>query len=140
MFKSRIAAAALIAATLAGCDKTMPPISEARPVRTVAVEQGAELVRAASSSASCFRYNFGLLLAKVQATVGAEDARPDLIARPEVLRPAALRLEEQRPKLAVGEQLDDAANRRRRDTQRAAGGRSGEEDVARRDVRESRQL
>ena len=45
---------------------------------------------AASFSASCFRYDFGLLLAKVQATVGAEDARPDLIARPEVLRPPAL--------------------------------------------------
>ena len=42
MFKSRIAAAALIAATLAGCDKTVPPTSEARPVRTVAVERGAE--------------------------------------------------------------------------------------------------
>ena len=42
MFKSRIAAAALIAATLAGCDKTTPPTSEARPVRTVTVEQGAE--------------------------------------------------------------------------------------------------
>ncbi len=42
MFKSRIAAAALIAATVAGCDKAPPPVSEARPVRTVTVEQGAE--------------------------------------------------------------------------------------------------
>ena len=42
MFKSRIAAAAQIAATVAGCDKTTPPISEARPVRTVAVRQDAE--------------------------------------------------------------------------------------------------
>ena len=41
MFKTQIAVAALIAATLAGCDKTTPPVSEARPVRTVAVEQGA---------------------------------------------------------------------------------------------------
>ena len=42
MFKSRIAAAALIAATVAGCDKASPPISEARPVRTVTVQHGAE--------------------------------------------------------------------------------------------------
>ena len=42
MFKSRIAVAALIAATVTGCNKTTPPISEARPVRTVTVEQGAE--------------------------------------------------------------------------------------------------
>jgi RND family efflux transporter MFP subunit len=42
MFKSRIAAAVLIAATLAGCDKKTPLISEARPVRSVAVEQGAQ--------------------------------------------------------------------------------------------------
>ncbi len=42
MFKSRIAAAALIAATVAGCDKATPPISEARPVRTVTIQHGAE--------------------------------------------------------------------------------------------------
>ena len=42
MFKSRIAAAALIAATVAGCDKASPPVSEARPVRTVTVQHGAE--------------------------------------------------------------------------------------------------
>src|SRR5271157_2063223 len=42
MFKSRIAAAALIAATVTGCDKTTPPTSEARPVRTVTVHEGAE--------------------------------------------------------------------------------------------------
>jgi len=42
MFKSRIAAAALIAAAVAGCDKTSPPVSEARPVRTVTVKHGAE--------------------------------------------------------------------------------------------------
>ena len=42
MLKSRIAAAALIAATVTGCDKAAPPVSEARPVRTVTVQQGAE--------------------------------------------------------------------------------------------------
>ena len=42
MFKSRIAVAALIAATVAGCDKTSPPLPEARPVRTVTIEHGAE--------------------------------------------------------------------------------------------------
>ena len=42
MFKPRILAAALIAATLAGCDKPAPPTSAARPVRTVTVERRAE--------------------------------------------------------------------------------------------------
>jgi RND family efflux transporter MFP subunit len=42
MFKSRIVAAALIAATVAGCDKPTPPIPQARPVRAVAVERHAE--------------------------------------------------------------------------------------------------
>jgi membrane fusion protein, multidrug efflux system len=42
MFKSRIAAAALIAAAVAGCDKAPPPVSEARPVRTITVQHGAE--------------------------------------------------------------------------------------------------
>ena len=43
MFKSHIAVAALIAVTAAGCDKTWPPpASEARPVRTITIEHGAE--------------------------------------------------------------------------------------------------
>ncbi len=42
MFKSRIAVAALIAVTLAGCNKTSPPLPEARPVRTVTIEHAAE--------------------------------------------------------------------------------------------------
>ncbi len=42
MFKLQILAAALIAATVAGCDKPAPPAAEARPVRTVTVERGAE--------------------------------------------------------------------------------------------------
>ena len=39
---SDLAAAALIAATVAGCDKQAPPAAQARPVRTVTVERGAE--------------------------------------------------------------------------------------------------
>lgn len=42
MFKSRIVAVALIALTLAGCDKPAPPVSEARPVRAVVIERSAE--------------------------------------------------------------------------------------------------
>ena len=42
VYGCQIVAAALIAATVAGCEKASPPISEARPVRTVTVERGAE--------------------------------------------------------------------------------------------------
>ena len=42
MFKPRIAATALIAAAVAGCDKPAPPAPQARPVRTVTVEHRAE--------------------------------------------------------------------------------------------------
>ena len=40
-FKSHIAIAALIAAAVAGCNRTSPPLSEARQVRTVTIEHGA---------------------------------------------------------------------------------------------------
>jgi RND family efflux transporter MFP subunit len=42
MLKSRIAVAALIAATLAGCDKPAPATPQVRPVRTITIERGAE--------------------------------------------------------------------------------------------------
>jgi membrane fusion protein, multidrug efflux system len=42
MFKSHILWAALIAATVTGCDKPAPPTSQARPVRAVTVERRAE--------------------------------------------------------------------------------------------------
>ena len=42
MFQSHIAIAALIAATVAGCNRTSPPLPEARQVRTVTIEHGAE--------------------------------------------------------------------------------------------------
>ena len=40
--KPGIVAVALIAATLAGCNKPPPPAAQARPVRTITVERGAE--------------------------------------------------------------------------------------------------
>jgi RND family efflux transporter MFP subunit len=42
MFKSRIAAAALVAATVTGCNQAAPPTPEARSVRAVTVHNGAE--------------------------------------------------------------------------------------------------
>jgi RND family efflux transporter MFP subunit len=42
MFKPQILWAALIAATVAGCDKPIPPAQQARPVRAVTVERPAE--------------------------------------------------------------------------------------------------
>ncbi len=42
MFKSQLATALLIAATVAGCNKTDAPVAADRPVRTVTVEQGVE--------------------------------------------------------------------------------------------------
>ena len=42
MFRFRIAAAAMIAATLSGCDQGTPPAPQARPVRTITIERGAE--------------------------------------------------------------------------------------------------
>ena len=42
MFKPQILCAALIVATVTGCDKPAPPTSQARPVRTVTVERRAE--------------------------------------------------------------------------------------------------
>jgi RND family efflux transporter MFP subunit len=42
MFKPQILCAILIAATITGCDKPVPPSSQARPVRAVTVERRAE--------------------------------------------------------------------------------------------------
>jgi RND family efflux transporter MFP subunit len=65
MFKHQILWAALIAATVTGCDKPAPPTSQARPVRTIAVERGAEgetvsltgQVRAKDEVSLAFRLN-----------------------------------------------------------------------------------
>jgi hypothetical protein len=43
MLKPQILCAALIAATVTGCDKPAPPTSQARPVRRVAVERPADV-------------------------------------------------------------------------------------------------
>ena len=42
MFKSQVAAAALIAAAISGCNETTQPSTEARPVRTVTVHDRAQ--------------------------------------------------------------------------------------------------
>ena len=42
MFRFRIAAAAMIAATLWGCDQGTPPAPQARPVRAITIERGAQ--------------------------------------------------------------------------------------------------
>ena len=42
MFKPQVLCAALIAATVTGCDKPVPPAPQARPVRAVTVQRGAE--------------------------------------------------------------------------------------------------
>ena len=42
MFKPQVLCAALIAATVTGCDKPVPPASQARPVRAVAIEHRAK--------------------------------------------------------------------------------------------------
>ena len=42
MFKSRLVIVPLIAASVAACNKPAPPVSEARPVRAVTVEQRAD--------------------------------------------------------------------------------------------------
>jgi membrane fusion protein, multidrug efflux system len=42
MFRFRIAVAAMVAATLWGCGQSAPPAPQARPVRTVTIEHGAE--------------------------------------------------------------------------------------------------
>jgi multidrug efflux pump subunit AcrA (membrane-fusion protein) len=42
MFKHQMLWAVLIAATVTGCDKPMPPTPQARPVRAVTVERHAE--------------------------------------------------------------------------------------------------
>jgi membrane fusion protein, multidrug efflux system len=87
MFKSRIAAAALIAATVAGCDKTTPPTSDARPVRAVAVRQDAEgeivsltgQVRAKDEAALAFRLDGRMIERPVH--VGDRLAAGQVVAR-----------------------------------------------------------
>jgi len=87
MFTSRIATALLIAATVAGCNKTDPPTPVARPVRTVAVEQGVEgeivsltgQIRAKDEVALAFRLDGRMIERPVQ--VGDRLAAGQVVAR-----------------------------------------------------------
>jgi RND family efflux transporter MFP subunit len=87
MFTSRIATALLIAATVAGCNKTDPPAPLARPVRTVVVKQGAEgeivsltgQIRAKDEVALAFRLDGRMIERPVQ--VGDRLAAGQVVAR-----------------------------------------------------------
>ncbi len=87
MFKSRIAVAALIAAAVAGCNQTAPPTSEARPVRTVIVHDGAEgeivsltgQVRAKDQVSLAFRLDGRMIERPVQ--VGDRVAAGQIVAK-----------------------------------------------------------
>jgi multidrug efflux pump subunit AcrA (membrane-fusion protein) len=67
MFKHQILWAALIAVTVTGCDKPVPPAPQVRPVRAVTVERQAEAetvsltghIRAKDRSASPFALTNG---------------------------------------------------------------------------------
>ena len=96
MFKSQIAAAALIAATLAGCNETAPPAPEVRPVRTVTVHDRAQgeivsltgQVRAKDQTSLAFRLDGRMIERRVNVgdtlTAGQVVARLD----PEILQNA----------------------------------------------------
>jgi membrane fusion protein, multidrug efflux system len=96
MFKSQIAAATLIAATLAGCNETAPPAPEVRPVRTVTVHDHAQgeivsltgQVRAKDQTSLAFRLDGRMIERRVNVgdtlTAGQVVARLD----PEILQNA----------------------------------------------------
>src|SRR5208282_3400518 len=98
---------------------------------------GVDDPRSSSQAASGDPYH---LLAQIDPAVGAADRRVDSIAGLKVLRPAALRLQEQLPELPLGQKLHDPPNRRRRNAQRAAGGGSRQQHVSGGDVGEGRQF
>jgi RND family efflux transporter MFP subunit len=87
MFNSRFLVAALIATTVAGCEKAAPPLSEARPVRTVTVEKGAQgeivsltgQVRAKDEAALAFRLDGRMIERPVH--VGDRLAAGQVVAR-----------------------------------------------------------
>jgi multidrug efflux pump subunit AcrA (membrane-fusion protein) len=87
MFKHQILWAALIAATVTGCDKPAPPTSQARPLRTVTVERGAEgetvsltgQVRAKDEVSLAFRLNGRMIERPVN--VGDVLKRGQVVAR-----------------------------------------------------------
>ena len=87
MFKSRIAAAALIAAAVTGCNQTSPPTEAARPVRAVTVQDGAEgeivsltgQIRAKDEVSLAFRLDGRMIERPVQ--VGDRVAAGQVVAR-----------------------------------------------------------
>ena len=96
MFNSRIAFIALVAAAVAGCNKTAPPGLEARPVRAVTVEQPADgeivsltgQIRARDEVNLAFRLDGRMLERPVH--VGETVAAGEVIARldPQIQRNA----------------------------------------------------
>ena len=84
--------------------------------------------------------NLRHLFSKVHPAVGAMNARAYSVPGPEILRSAALCLEEQFPERALRQQLNEPADGRRRHAERASTGGASERYVARRDVAEGRQL
>ncbi len=104
MFKSQIAAAALIAATVMGCHDTTPPIQEARPVRAITVGGGAEgeivsltgQIRAKDQESLAFRLDGRMIERRFNVgdtlTVGEVVARLDPKIPQEALRSAEANL------------------------------------------------
>ena len=90
MFKSQIAAATLIAATLAGCNETAPPAPDVRPVRTITVHDHAQgeivsltgQVRAKDQTSLAFRLDGRMIERRVNVgdtlTAGQVVARLDV--------------------------------------------------------------
>jgi membrane fusion protein, multidrug efflux system len=87
MLTSRIAAAALIAASLAACDRKPPPAAQVRPVRIVTVERGAEgetlsltgQVRAQDQASLAFRLDGRMI--KRQVNVGDALKAGEIVAQ-----------------------------------------------------------
>ena len=84
--------------------------------------------------------HLGHLFAQVHASVGAADRRRHDVAGLQLLGPAALRRYERGPEATLGQQAEQAPDRRRRNSKCAAARRSGEKHVSGRDVGEGRQF
>lgn len=104
MLKHRIAVAALIAATLAGCDKPATSAPEPRPVRTITIESGAQgetvsltgQVRAKDQAGLAFRLDGRMIERPVNVgdvvKAGQVVARLDPLIQQNVLRAAQANL------------------------------------------------
>ena len=76
------------------------------------------------------------LLAKIEPSVGASDRRAHRVTRLEILRAPELGRNEQFPEPPFGQQLQNAADHRRRQPQGAAARGSGQQDVSRGNIGE----